>query len=156
VDAVMLKPGDRVVVTAHPLHGFDGMPSGLHLGAVHTVRKVDRGIELDHIVGKLFQPEWFTRVPPLYAPGPRQARAQYPLVTPAAPLQAQIGGSHYKDMAIQPIEYVMANAIPFAEGNIIKYVSRWRKKGGIQDLKKARHMLDVLIEHEEKKEKTHG
>jgi hypothetical protein len=71
-------------------------------------------------------------------------------VTSDNPLEVQIGGSHYKDMAIQPIEFCVANNIPFAEGNVIKYVSRWRKKGGVQDLKKARHMLDVLIEQQEK------
>lgn len=65
-------------------------------------------------------------------------------------LDVQVGGSHYKDLAIQPTEYIMANGIPFAEGNVIKYVSRWRKKGGVADLKKARHYLDMLIEFEEK------
>ena len=64
-------------------------------------------------------------------------------------IDTQIGGGHYKDMPIQPIEYCIANQIPFAEGNVIKYVSRWRKKGGVQDLKKARHMLDMLIEAED-------
>lgn len=53
-------------------------------------------------------------------------------------------------MVIQPITYILANGIGFIEGGVIKYVSRWRKKGGVQDLKKARHMLDVLIEHEER------
>lgn len=67
-------------------------------------------------------------------------------LNPASPLTTQIGGNHYKDMPIQPIEYIIANNIPFAEGNVIKYVSRWRKKGGVADLKKARHMLDVIIE----------
>lgn len=66
-------------------------------------------------------------------------------------LARQEGGSHYKDMAIQPFEYNHANGIPFAEGNVIKYVSRWRAKGGVQDLKKARHFLDLLIEAEEKR-----
>lgn len=65
-------------------------------------------------------------------------------------LSVQVGGDHYKDSAIQPIEYIMANEIPFAEGCVIKYVSRWRKKGGVADLKKARHFLDMLIEFEEK------
>jgi hypothetical protein len=83
-----------------------------------------------------------------YTPGHRQAIPEIPQVAPST---TQVGGSHYTDMAIQPIEYVMANGIPFAEGNVIKYVSRWRKKGGVQDLKKARHMLDVLIAFEEQK-----
>ena len=65
----------------------------------------------------------------------------------------QIGGDHYKTMAIQPIEFILGNGIGFAEGSIIKYVSRWRKKGGIADLQKARHFLDLLIEHEQRPEK---
>lgn len=67
------------------------------------------------------------------------------------PLAIQEGGQHYKKQAIQPIEYILANSIPFTEGSVIKYVTRWRNKGGIQDLKKARHFLDILIDHEEKK-----
>lgn len=67
-------------------------------------------------------------------------------------LQVQVGGNHYKDKPIQPVEYCMANGIPFMEGNVIKYCTRWRDKGGVQDLKKARHFLDMLIEFEEKRE----
>lgn len=63
-------------------------------------------------------------------------------------LAVQVAGSHYKDQKIQPIEYIHANNIPFAEGCVIKYVSRWRQKGGIKDLEKARHFLDLLIELE--------
>lgn len=66
------------------------------------------------------------------------------------PLQKQEGGNHYKNLKIQPIEYIHANNIPFTEGSIIKYVSRWREKGGIQDLKKAMHFLELLIELEKK------
>jgi hypothetical protein len=69
---------------------------------------------------------------------------------PLSAMKAQVGGDHYKNMKVQPIEYILANRIPFAEGNIIKYVSRWKNKNGVQDLKKARHMLDVLIEDAEK------
>ena len=64
------------------------------------------------------------------------------------PLAVQVGGGHYKNLKIQPIEYIHANNIPFAEGCAIKYLSRWRDKGGIQDLKKARHFIDLLIELE--------
>jgi hypothetical protein len=69
---------------------------------------------------------------------------------PANPLHKQEGGDHYKNLKIQPIEYIHANNIPFTEGSIIKYVSRWREKGGIQDLKKAMHFLELLIELEKK------
>lgn len=63
-------------------------------------------------------------------------------------LKQQIGGSHYKAKAIQPVEYIHANGIGFFEGNVIKYVTRWRVKGGIADLEKARHYIDMLIELE--------
>lgn len=65
-------------------------------------------------------------------------------------LDTQEGGDHYKNMKIQPLEYIYANGITGIEAYVIKYVSRWRNKGGIEDLKKARHCLDVLIELEEK------
>ncbi len=58
----------------------------------------------------------------------------------------QVGGSHYKDMAIQPIDYIMRNRLDYCEGNIVKYVSRYRYKNGIEDLRKARHYIDMLIE----------
>lgn len=61
----------------------------------------------------------------------------------------QIGGSHYQTK-IQPIEFIMENEIGFVEGNVIKYVCRYKKKNGLEDLKKARHYLDFLIEKEEK------
>lgn len=63
-------------------------------------------------------------------------------------LDIQVGGAHYKGAAIQPIEYIHANNIPFAEGCVIKYVSRWRSKGGIADLEKAQHFIALLIELE--------
>lgn len=62
--------------------------------------------------------------------------------------QRQVGGDHYKKQGIQHWDYVLANGIPYMEAQIIKYVSRWRDKGGIQDLEKAKHFLEKLIEHE--------
>lgn len=63
----------------------------------------------------------------------------------------QIGGSHYKQLTIQPVEYIHANGISYFEGNVIKYVSRWRDKGGMEDLHKAKHYLELLIELETEK-----
>lgn len=63
-------------------------------------------------------------------------------------LTQQVAGTHYKDMVIQPVEYVHANGLGYFEGNVIKYVSRWRKKGGISDLMKAKHYVEILIELE--------
>ena len=70
---------------------------------------------------------------------------------PDQTLKQQIGGTHYKSKAIQPIEYVLANGLGFCEGNVVKYVTRWKDKNGIEDLLKAKHYLDFLIEHENKK-----
>lgn len=64
------------------------------------------------------------------------------------PTSNQVGGNHYKDCKIQPTEFIYANNIPFIEGNIIKYIVRHRSKNGIEDLKKARHYIDLLIEFE--------
>jgi hypothetical protein len=60
----------------------------------------------------------------------------------------QVAGTHYKDMPIQPVEYIHANALGYFEGNVVKYISRWRKKGGVADLEKAKHYVELLIELE--------
>lgn len=65
-------------------------------------------------------------------------------------MNEQEGGDHYKGRAIQPAQYIHANGIGFFEGNVIKYTTRWRDKGGLSDLRKARHYLDMLIELESK------
>lgn len=62
----------------------------------------------------------------------------------------QVGGAHYKDFAIQPTEYIVKNKLNFVEGNIVKYVTRYKKKNGLEDLYKARHYLDILIDSLEK------
>lgn len=60
----------------------------------------------------------------------------------------QIGGDHYKDFAIQPAEFCHKNGIPFIEGCVIKYVCRHKKKNGPEDIKKAIHFLELLLEYE--------
>lgn len=69
-------------------------------------------------------------------------------------LNKQIGGMHYKELPIQPIEYIFRNGLGFFEGNVIKYVTRWRSKGGIADLEKAKHYIEMLIEFERELEET--
>ena len=64
--------------------------------------------------------------------------------------EIQVGGSHYNRYAIQPTEFIHKNEIPFIEGNIIKYIIRHRHKNGLEDLKKARHYIDLLIEFDYK------
>ena len=58
----------------------------------------------------------------------------------------QIGGSHYKNYKIQPVEFIIKNNIGFVEGNIIKYILRFKEKGGVQDLEKAKHYIELLID----------
>lgn len=62
------------------------------------------------------------------------------------PLDKQEGGSHYKEMAIQPIEFITKNKLGYIEGNVIKYICRHQNKNGIEDLKKAKHYIDLLIQ----------
>jgi hypothetical protein len=71
-----------------------------------------------------------------------------PIERAMSALAHQEGGSHYKDLAIQPVEYIHKNGIGFCEGSAIKYLTRWREKGGVEDLKKAKHFIDLLIELE--------
>ena len=66
------------------------------------------------------------------------------------PLETQVAGSHYSNMAIQPVEFIHRNGIGFIEGSVIKYVCRWKKKNGVEDLRKAVHFLEILIAMEAK------
>ena len=64
------------------------------------------------------------------------------------PYKKQIGGSHYKNMVIQPSEFINKNKLQFAEGNAIKYICRHASKGEVQDLEKAKHYIDMIIERD--------
>lgn len=64
------------------------------------------------------------------------------------PLSTQVGGGHYKDLKIQPVEYIHANSMPFIEGCVVKYVTRHRAKNGKADIEKAIHFLQILLELE--------
>jgi hypothetical protein len=60
-------------------------------------------------------------------------------------LEAQIGGDHYKDMKIQPVEFIVANDLAFLEGNVVKYICRHHAKNGAQDIKKAIHYCQLIL-----------
>lgn len=72
-------------------------------------------------------------------------------------LDVQQGGGHYKSMAIQPVEFITANNIGYMEGSVIKYVSRHRAKNGAEDIKKAIHFLQLILEltYKEAQNDTH-
>jgi hypothetical protein len=63
----------------------------------------------------------------------------------------QVGGNHYLKYKIQPVDFIIKNNIGFVEGNIIKYILRFKEKGGVQDLLKAKHYIDLLIESSKSK-----
>ena len=65
-------------------------------------------------------------------------------------LKEQVGGDHYSKLAIQPVTYINANGLSYLQGNVIKYVTRYKDKNGLQDLEKAKHYIEMLIELEEK------
>ena len=73
------------------------------------------------------------------------------------PLDKQIGGNHYKDCGIQPVEYIHANKLDYFEGNVIKYITRHRTKGqGKKDIEKAIHYAQLILELEYEKENING
>jgi hypothetical protein len=55
---------------------------------------------------------------------------------------------HYANNEIEPIDYIIANKLTYCEGNVVKYITRWRGKGGLEDLKKAKQYIDFIIEKE--------
>lgn len=63
-------------------------------------------------------------------------------------LNIQQGGAHYKTLAIQPVEYINANNLSFFQGNVVKYTTRYKDKKGAEDLKKAIHYLQMMLEFE--------
>ena len=64
------------------------------------------------------------------------------------PYDTQVGGDHYSKMKIQPSEFINKNEMLFAEGNAIKYICRHGSKGRLQDLLKAKHYIDMIIERD--------
>lgn len=58
------------------------------------------------------------------------------------------GPKHYRSNEVQPIDYILQNGLDFCEGNVIKYITRWREKGGVEDLQKAKHYIEFLIAEE--------
>jgi len=76
--------------------------------------------------------------------GAGMSKAQFPELKKA--IEKQVAGTHYKKFVIQPVEFITKNDIPYIEGNIIKYICRWRDKGGVEDLDKIIHYVELLKE----------
>lgn len=80
--------------------------------------------------------------------GIEKAVAEMATAQQKSALTFQVGGAHYKNFPIQPIQFCHANKIPYIESCIIKYACRWREKDGLRDLEKIKHYVDLLIELE--------
>ena len=63
-------------------------------------------------------------------------------------LDIQVGGTHYSKMTIQPVEFINVNNLSYLQGNVVKYVCRYKDKNGIEDLKKAMHYIQIMIDYE--------
>ena len=62
------------------------------------------------------------------------------------PLDTQVGGDHYKGLKIQPVEYIEANNLSYLQGNVIKYITRYKSKNGRADVEKAIHYCQIILE----------
>jgi Protein of unknwon function (DUF3310) len=69
----------------------------------------------------------------------------------STPWSRQVGGGHYSDLPIQPFEYSLRNGLDAAQHTVVKYITRFREKSGIEDLEKAIHVIELLIDFERKK-----
>ena len=76
-------------------------------------------------------------------------------VAPPKP-DEQVGGTHYSRLGIEPIQFIETNGLGYHEGNVIKYISRWRNKNGLEDLNKAKWYVERLIELEQSRLEHEG
>jgi|TARA_R110002020_G_scaffold230325_1_gene441188 hypothetical protein len=77
----------------------------------------------------------------------REDREIREALTKEGPLKKQIGGDHYRNCKIQPVEYICANNLDFLEGNIVKYITRHRTKSeGVKDIKKVIHYAELILQ----------
>lgn len=121
------------------------------LDANHPMQKIRRGEREEmyeslvlHDLPNVYVPEPFMPIVKL----PKDGYDMLGIPRPSDPTNPK----HYSSLAIEPLDFILANNIGYPEGNVIKYVCRWKQKGGIEDLKKARTYLDKYIAHLEQTE----
>ena len=85
----------------------------------------------------------------VFEDGAYDSFAAWKRVTPTAK-DTQVGGNHYAKNSIQPIDYIIENNLGWCEANAVKYLTRWKTKNGLEDLRKAKHYIELLIERVEK------
>lgn len=138
---------------------YGAKPAEARLGKMWVAaRSLAESIQAYHDNPYTYQDKWVEVDTPASSSVSRRVPAKYQTVT--LPLNQapdpeqtsdratdkQVGGSHYKDMPIQPVQYIVANGLGFREGNVVKYVSRHRRKNGRQDIEKAIHMLELILD----------
>ena len=159
---VAMKKGDCWVVRTTSLNeeaardlatildfDFEGLrySKALQAKAYFFSAKKDRYVPIAHIEGNTV-----VFSPPTDSEDKETTAITEKLKGKVSAFDSQVGGDHYKKCKIQPVEFIMANGIGYMEGNVIKYVVRHKDKGGIADLEKAMHYLQMLIEYERKQQ----
>lgn len=123
------KPDDPFITDGFHIHSVWTSPSGV--GQCVNIDITHEGDDVQHKGGE--------------AGNHKDVRGSSP-----SPKSTQVGGDHYSKMKIQPIDFITENGLGYIEGNIIKYVCRYKDKNGLEDLKKAQHYLQKLIEQRER------
>lgn len=136
---------------------FPGADWEVYRGTAYTGEVGDTTLRNPHTKGFIMIQAWSGGVPQAHdwgagvpcdsagndlAPHPYNSKAEQSV------WDTQVGGTHYTDMKIQPFQYSMANSLDPMQHTIIKYVSRFRAKNGVQDLEKAKQTIELLIEWE--------
>jgi hypothetical protein len=81
-----------------------------------------------------------------HAPRTMGGADESPGVSGRTPLASQVAGNHYAKLAIQPVEYILRNNLDYFAGNVIKYITRHKSKGGAEDIRKAIHYCQLILE----------
>lgn len=123
------------------------------LDCEHPKYSIDTNLNGEKICGDCYPPaltidQIISREPPLerdLRPAPVPTISRAPLSNPS---DRQVGGDHYRRFKIQPIEYVLANGMGYLPGCALKYLTRYKEKGGAQDIKKCIHYLELILEFE--------
>jgi len=83
-----------------------------------------------------------------FTDGSSETKSEESLSANSSALNIQVGGGHYKDMKIQPVEYIHANNLSFLEGNVVKYITRHKTKNKAQDIRKIIHYCTLILQLE--------
>lgn len=133
---------------------WDGKPIGITIGSCYEITHADFFWDDADKLRSAGEGTWEEAVMETTGVGYRHAGfadqegSRMVLEKAETALDVQVGGGHYKDLAIQPVEYSMKNNLNYCQANIVKYATRYKDKNGVEDLKKIKHYVDLIIELE--------